>query len=325
VKILVTVYSPFDAWRIPPDQFAALQARFPRHTFVRADSDGEALAPIADADVVFGARLTPAHLAAASRLRWVHSHAAGVGAMLFPAMVDSPVVITNSSGVASVPIAEHVIALTLMMRRNLTLAWRRQGERVWAQNEFFHAGAPRTLSGARVLIVGLGSIGAATAKLAAAFGARVRAIRRHPGEPPDGVGAVLAPAALHDELPEADVVVVAAPQTKETTHLIGARELALMQDGAVLVNVSRGKLVDEQALAAELARGRLQAALDVFEHEPLDPGSPLWHSARTVITPHISGLFDGYWPAVVDLFSDNLRRFAAGEPLLNVVDKHAGY
>ena len=325
MKILVCVYSPFDAWRIPDAQVAALQERFPEHGFVRGDSDADTLARIGDADVVFGARLTPAHLAAASRLRWVHSHAAGVGAMLFPAMVASPVVMTNSSGVASVPIAEHVIALALTMLRNLPLAWRRQDERVWAQNQFFSNGAPRTLSGARVLIVGLGSIGTATAKLAAAFGAEVIGIRRHAGAPAGGVRAVVPPAALSEELPRADVVVVAAPQTAETTHLLAARELALMKDDAVLINVSRGKLVDETALAAELDKGRLLAALDVFEHEPLDSGSPLWHSRRVVITPHISGLFDGYWPAVVDLFSDNLRRFAAGEPLRNVVDKQAGY
>jgi D-2-hydroxyacid dehydrogenase (NADP+) len=325
VKILVAVYSPFDAWRIPDAQFAALQARFPEHAFVRGDSDADTLARIADADVVFGARLTPAHLAAAAQLRWVHSHAAGVGAMLFPAMVASPIVMTNSSGVASVPIAEHVIALTLTMLRNLPLAWRRQGERLWAQNEFFHDGAPRTLGGARMLIVGLGSIGAATAKLAAAFGADVTGIRRQPGVSPEGVRAVRSPSALPDELPRADIVVVAAPQTRETVHLIGARELQLMKDDAVLVNVSRGKLVDEAALAAELAKGRLHAGLDVLEHEPLDSESPLWHCPRVVVTPHISGLFDGYWPGVVDLFSDNLRRFAMGEPLLNLVDKQAGY
>lgn len=325
MRILVAVYSPFDAWRIPSAQLATLQDRFPEHGFLRADSDADMLSRIGDADIVFGARLTPAHLAAAPRLRWVHSHAAGVGAMLFPEMVAAPVVMTNSSGVASVPIAEHVIALTLMMRRRFPLACRRQREHVWAQNEYFHEGAPRTLSGARVLIVGLGSIGAAAAKLAAAFGAEVIGIRRHAGQPPAGVRAVLAPAALRDELPRADIVVIAAPLTKETTHLIGAGELATMKDEAVLVNVSRGKLVDEAALAAELAKGRVYAALDVFEHEPLDPASPLWDSPRVVITPHISGLFDGYWPAVIDLFSENLRRFAAGQPLRNVVDKELGY
>jgi phosphoglycerate dehydrogenase-like enzyme len=325
VKILVAVYSPFDAWRIPEDRFASLQAAFPEHAFVRGDSDTDTRDRIDDAEVVFGARLRPEHLAAAPRLRWVHSHAAGVGMMLFPEMVASPIVITNSRGVASVPIAEHVIAITLAVLRNLPLAWRHQAERAWGQNAFFYEGAPRTLHGARVLVVGLGSIGAATAKLAAAFGAEIVGLRRNPGAPPAGVTAVLPPSALHGELPKADVVVIAAPQTSETVHLVGARELAMMKDDAVLVNVSRGKLVDETALAAELDKGRLRAALDVFEHEPLDPESPLWHSPRVFVTPHVAGLFDGYWPAVVGIFSDNLRRYASGQPLVNVVDKHAGY
>ncbi len=325
MNVLVAIYSPFDAWRIPEDRFTSLQAAFPEHTFVRGDSDAETLARIHDAEVVFGARLRSEHLAAAPRLRWVHSHAAGVGMMLFPEMIASPVVMTNSRGVASVPIAEHVIAMTLTLLRNLPLAWRHQAARTWGQNAFFHEGAPRTLHGARVLVVGLGSIGAATARLAAAFGADVIGIRRHPGAPPDGVMAVHPPAALHDELPRADVVVIAAPQTAGTVHLIGARELEMLQDDAVLVNVSRGKLVDEAALAAELDKGRLYAALDVFEHEPLDPASPLWHSPRVVLTPHVSGLFEGYWPAVLTMFAENLRRFAMGAPLVNVVDKHAGY
>jgi phosphoglycerate dehydrogenase-like enzyme len=325
VKILVAIYSPFDAWRIPDGQFAALQRQFSRHTFVRGDSDAETLARIHDADVVFGARLRQEHLAAAQCLRWVHSHAAGVGAMLFPDMVESGILMTNSRGVASVPIAEHIICVALALLRNLPLASARQRERTWAQNEFHAEGAPRTLQGARVVIVGLGSIGVETAKLAAAFGADVVGIRRRPGAPPGGVSAVRPPSALHDELARADVVVVAAPQTADTLHLIGARELALLKDGAVLVNVSRGKLIDETALVRELDKGRLSAALDVFEHEPLDPASPLWSSPRVLITPHVSGLFDGYWPAVIGIFTDNLLRFERGRPLVNVVDKRAGY
>jgi phosphoglycerate dehydrogenase-like enzyme len=107
--------------------------------------------------------------------------------------------------------------------------------------------------------------------------------------------------------------------------MIGAAQLAAMKDSAVLVNVSRGKLIDEAALARELAKGRLRAALDVFEHEPLDPASPLWGLPNVLITPHVSGFHSGYWAIVTRMFTDNLRRFAAGEPLLNVVDKKAGY
>ena len=273
-------YSEFDVWCIPDAHVEALRGEFPAHTFVRADDDGQTLERIPDADAAFAARLRPEHIAAAQRLRWVHSAAAGVGNMLFPAMIASPIQLTNSRGIASGPIAEHVIAVALALLRDLPLAWERQREGVWAQNEFHHRPPLRTLNGARVLIVGLGSIGERTARLAAAFGAHVVGIRRHPGPPPEGVEAVFAPDRLRDELPRADVVVVAAPHTTATWQMIGERELRMLKDGAVLVNVSRGKLIDEAALARELAKGRIRAALDVFDHEPLASGSPRPRSRR---------------------------------------------
>jgi phosphoglycerate dehydrogenase-like enzyme len=247
--------------------------------------------------------------------------------MLFPEMVGSAVVMTNSRGNSSTTIAEHVIAVTLVLLRDLRLAWRRQTEKVWAQNEFDAGATIRTLRGARVLIVGLGAIGGETARLVAAFGTYVIGIRRRANGPaPPGVEAVVGPERLLDELALADVVVLSAPQTAETFHLLGERELARMKDDAVLVNVSRGKLIDERALLHALETGRLRgAALDVFEHEPLDPASPLWERRDVLITPHVSGFHAGHWPRATRLFADNLRRFAAGQPLANVVDKEAGY
>ena len=325
MKIVVALYSEFDVWCIPDAQVDALRHEFPQHAFVRADSDAETLERIGDADAAFATRLRPEHVAAAARLRWVHSAAAGVGNMLFPAMVDSAIQISNSRGIASAPIAEHVIAVALALLRDLPRAWERQRDGVWAQNEFHHRPPLRTLDGARLLVVGLGSIGMRTARLAAAFGAHVVGLRRHPGPPPDGVEAVHPPDRLHDELPRADVVVIAAPHTRETSHLVGERELAMLKDGAVLVNVSRGKLIDEGALARELEHGRIRAALDVFEHEPLASASRLWRSPHVLITPHVAGFFAGYWPATVATFAENLRRFEKGEPLVNLVDKRAGY
>ena len=327
MRILVAIYSEFRSWCIPEAQIDALRRLFPEHTFVRADSDEAVVDAIRDAEVAYSSRITRAHFAAAPRLRWVHSPAAGVGSMLFPEMVRSPVIMTNSRGNSSVTIAEHVIAVTLALLRDLPLAWQRQSEKTWAQNEFDAGVSIRTLRGARVLVVGLGSIGGETARLASAFGARVAGIRRTPGaSPPPGVDEVHSPAALWDQLPSADVVVVSAPQTTETVHLIGERELALMKKDAVLVNVSRGKLIDERALVRALQSGRLRgAALDVFEHEPLDPASPLWERRDVLITPHVSGFHADYWPEATRLFVDNLRRFVAGQPLANVVDKEAGY
>ena len=327
MTILVAVYSQFVSWCIPEEQVARLRGEFPGHTILRATSDAEALERIGDADIAFGARITPAQLAAATRLRWIHSPAAGVGNMLFPEMLTSPVVLSNSRGNSARTIAEHVIAVTLALMRDLPLAARRQVARVWAQDEFNAGASIRSLEDARVLIVGLGSIGGRTARLASAFGAHVVGVRRHvDGERPPGVAAVVPTARLHDELPLADVVVVAAPQTSETVHLIGERELALMKRDAVLVNVSRGQLIDEAALVRALAGGRLRgAALDVFEHEPLSPESPLWSREDVLITPHVSGFYAHYWRDATTLFADNLRRFIAGEPLVNPVDKTAGY
>jgi phosphoglycerate dehydrogenase-like enzyme len=327
MKVLVAIYSPIAAWCIPEAQVERLRREFPEHSFVRADTDAETSARIPDADVAFGARLRPEHLAAARRLRWIHSPAAGVGNMLFPEMIAAPVEITSSRGNSSVTIAEHVIAVTLALLRRLPLAFRRQAERRWAQNEFDAGATMRTLREARILVVGLGSIGAEAARLAAAFGAHVVGIRRRAQEPPPpGVVAVVPPDRLHDELPLADVVVVAAPHTPATIHLIGDRELAMMKRDAVLVNVSRGKLIDEPALVRALDTGRLRgAALDVFEHEPLAPDSPLWAREDVLITPHVSGFHADFWRDAVTLFADNLRRFAAGQPLANPVDKEAGY
>lgn len=327
MHIVVAIYSEFRSWCIPEAEVDRLRQMFPRHSFVRADSDEATLASIPPAEVAFSSRITPAHLAAAPQLRWVHSPAAGVGAMLFPQMIESAVLMTNSRGNSSTTIAEHVIAVTLALLRDLSLAWRRQRERVWAQNEFDAGVSMRTLRGARVLIVGLGSIGAETARLASAFGAEVIGIKRRPGsEPVEGVRAVIGPDALGSELPLADVVVLSAPQTSETWHLIGQRELEAMKKGAVLVNVSRGKLVDEAALVRALDRGGLGgAALDVFEHEPLTQDSPLWARPDVLITPHVSGFHAGYWPEATRMFAENLERFEAGQPLLNLVDKKAGY
>ena len=327
MNVLVAIYSDFRSWCIPEAQVHRLRTEFPEHTFVRADSDAEALRAIAPAEVAFSSRITREHLAAAPHLRWIHSPAAGVGAMLFPEMIESPVLMTNSRGNSSVTIAEHVLAVTLAVLRDLRLAWRRQAEREWAQNEFDAGASIRTLRGTRALVVGLGSIGAEAARLLAALGCEVIGIRRRAGSASlPGVTAVRGPEALMEQLPRADVVVLSAPQTAETWHLFSDRQFAAMKPGSVIVNVSRGKLIDEAALLRALHAGRLRgAALDVFEHEPLDPASPLWTRHDVLITPHVAGFHAGYWPEATRLFADNLRRFAAAQPLENMVDKRAGY
>jgi phosphoglycerate dehydrogenase-like enzyme len=327
VNVLVLIHSPFAMWNIPRTHVARLGREFPRHRFLHAATDGEATALIADAEAAFSAQIHREQLAAARRLRWIHSPAAGVGGMLYPEMLQRRVVITNSRGMAADTMAEHAIAVTLAMFRRLHVAVTRQVERRWAQDEIASNAPNRLVSGARVLVVGLGAIGTAAATRFAALGAHVTAVRRRPqAGAPAGVDEVAGPERLCELLPSADVVLIAAPETSQTRRLIAAPEFDAMKTDALLVNLSRGKLVDEAALIDALRSGRIGgAALDVFEHEPLAADSPLWTLPNVLITPHTSGFRRDHWDAATDLFAENLLRFEAGQPLLNVVDKENGY
>ena len=329
--ILIGIYSRFAPWNIPPAHVEWLRQQFPHHRFLYARSEEEALAVIGEADIVLTVEMRQNVLATARRLKWIHSPAAGLGAMLFPAMVDSPVVITNSRGLSADTIAEHVLLVVLAMFRKLPQCVAGQRSREWTQPAI--AGGPpiRTIAGSRVLIVGLGAIGTATGQRLAALSARIDAVRRRPDAPrPPWIDQVVSPEHLVELLPTADVVVLAAPQTPATRHLVGRRELDAMRTGSLLVNVSRGALVDEPALvdalsAPDATRRLAGAALDVFEREPLPADSRLWSLPNVLITPHIAGLRPDHWSAVTSLFADNLRRFDNGQALVNVVDKMAGY
>jgi phosphoglycerate dehydrogenase-like enzyme len=326
VIILIHVHSPFAIWNIPASHVARLRELFPAHEFVVSTDDGAGLRLIPQAEVAFSSQITRGQFVAARRLRWIHSPSVGIGGMLFPELLASPVVLTNSRGMAADTMAEHVLAVTLALFRRLPLAWQSQAAREWSQDAIGLAGT-RTISGSHVLVVGLGAIGTAVATRMAALGAEVIGIRRRDEAPrPAAVARVGTPAQLLELLPSADVVVISAPHTRETRCLIGARELSTMSRDAILVNVSRGQLIDEHALAGALAEKRIAgAALDVFNDEPLPPESPFWTLPNVLITPHTSGFRPDHWDAAIALFAENLRRFEAGRPLLNVVDKHAGY
>jgi len=176
-------------------------------------------------------------------------------------------------------------------------------------------------------IVGLGSIGLEISQAASGFGMRVWAIRKRIDEPkPSFVERILPPDRLNELLASSDVVVLSAPLTPQTRQLINADTLAMMKRGAFLINIGRGRLIDDEAVAAALRSGHLGgAALDVFTREPLDPSSPFWDLPNVIVTPHMSGAMEDYWTPLVGLFAENLRRFERGDELLNVVDKTAGY
>ena len=302
-----------------------------------SDGDGprepsrESLDAIRDAEAYFGFGIPKPLFLAGKRLRWVHSAAAGVGNALFPEMLASDVQLTNSAGVHAIPIAEYVVGGVLHFFRGLDVAAEQQRERKW-DKQFFtsHETPVREFGGAHVLILGAGGIGREVAKRLAALGAECVGIRRHPeqGVPADaGFVRVAALRDLDRELVHADVVVLAIPLTKETAGVMNAHRLNMLKPSAILVNVSRGQLVDEDALAEVLRQGRLRGAvLDVFREEPLASTSPLWQLRSALLTPHISPVSPGrFWPRALELFCDNWRRYDRGEPLRNLVDKRAGY
>ncbi len=323
LKIVVAVFGD-PVWSLPPAEVDRLRLAFPHHDFTHAQDEEALAAAMPEADVALSTRIDAPLLAIAPRLCWVQSPAAGVGRMMTPAMRASKVIVTNTRGVHAVPIAEHVIGVTIALARHLHTAIRNQASCSWskpAMDSF------TTLSGRRMGIVGLGAIGSAVAERAGALGMKVSGLRRS-GAPVTiaAVDRIYGREGLAGLLAESDVVVVSAPSTPETSGLIGARELRQMKPTAFLINVARGRLLREAEVAEELGRGTIAgAALDVFDHEPLDPSSPLWRLPNVIITPHTSAFSPDYWRAAVDLFADNLRRFETGQPLLNVVDKIAGY
>ncbi|MBY0398064.1 MAG: D-2-hydroxyacid dehydrogenase, partial [Thermoleophilia bacterium] len=272
-------------------------------------------------------------LARAPRLTWVHSATSGVERALTPAARERGIVVTNARGVFTRPIAEHVLMLILTISRRLPQLLELQRERTWQPLQGVEL---RELT---VGIVGYGSIGRAVASLAGAFGSRVIALRRNPDGPPVQPSAagddfpfqpaperIVGPDRLHDLLAASDFVILAAPLTPETDGLIDDAALAAMRPDAWLINVARGRLVDDRALLRALREGRIGgAALDAFREEPLPSSSPFYDLPNVIVTPHTAWSSARVLDRSIELFCDNLRRFAAGQPLRNVVDPEAGY
>jgi phosphoglycerate dehydrogenase-like enzyme len=284
---------------------------------------------VRDAEVYCGFGIPREVFAASDRLRWVHSGAAGVAGSLYPEMLESDVIFTNSAGTHGIPVAEHAVAMMFYFARGLDQveASRRRG-RLWDRDRVSGAPGPvgelfRSVAG----IIGYGGIGREVGRQAKGLGMQVWAMKRNPGEQlPEHVDRVFGPEGLRELLGGSDYVVITVPHTPETDGLIGAAELSAMKDGAVLVNVSRGRIIDEDALIEALREGRIRGAgLDVFREEPLPRASPLWDLDNVCITPHTGGVSPRFWERETELILENTRRYLAGEPLLNVVDKQAGY
>lgn len=329
-------------WTLTKDAEQRIRDEAPRGWeiyFVRAqtssDGDGprgssdEVLAEIPNADVYLGFGIPRPLFLAGKRLRWVHSAAAGVGNALYPEMVSSNVILTNSAGVHAIPIAEYIVTGVLYFFRGLDIAVDQQRRPVWDKRPFVGDGSPlREVGGACVLIVGAGGIGSEAARRLSALGARCVGVRRRASlGAPEGFDRIVAFDAIDSEIASADVVVLAAPLTAQTRGLLNAQRLDLLKRSAIVINVARGALLDESALIDRLRSGRIRgAALDVFQEEPLASDSPLWQLRSALVTPHVSPVSPGrFWTRELDLFLDNWQRFVQGQPLRNVVDKQAGY
>ena len=331
-------------WTITPTAVAQLRAALPPRDWelvqltapTSSIGDGrgaseEALSAVASAEVYAGFGFPRELLLAAAKggkLRWVHTGSAGVRSLLYPEMLASDVVLTNSAGIHAHPMAETVIALALHFARGLDFAVQSQAQGVWDQSAFESTNSPiAELQDLTLGILGYGGVGREVGRLAHVLGMRVLATRRTAmtNDPHAEVIVGDAPG-LQRVMREPDIVVIAMPSTAETRGMIGARELALMKPGAVLINVARGNIVVERDLIAVLERGAIRGAgLDVFEHEPLPAASPLWRLPNVLVLPHISGTTTRFWEREAELIVDNIGRYLQGLPLRNMVDKVRGY
>lgn len=327
MKLLIFVHHPFDLWCAPTWYSERLRRDFPQINVVHLHDYKRVDAEIPDAEIAITWSIRPEQIKAAKKLRWIHSPAAAVHTLIFPELINSNIQITNAREVHGPVVAEHVIAQIFALAKKIPDAVRLQQEHEWGQQRMWdELPRVREVAGATVGLIGLGSIGRAVAKSAKALGMRVIAAREHPEKGSEGADAVFGPEQINEIFRQADYVVLAAPITAATNALANAERLALMKPGACLINVGRGALVDEMALAAALREKRIDAAaLDVFPKEPLAPESPLWDVPNLLITPHTAALTDKIWERHYMLFSENLRRYLAGQPLLGLVNKRMGY
>lgn len=277
-----------------------------------------------EADILFGwdfrAKTLETHWPSARRLKWIHWAGAGVDAAMFPRLVQSEVQLTNAKGIFDDAMAEYVLGLVLSMAKGFPRTYHSQIEKLWDYR------CNESIANKTALIVGAGSIGRAIGRKLGAMDMKLSAIARSPRENDPIFGQVHGIKDLAILLPHADYVINITPATPDTHLLFGEKEFSLMKSQARFINVGRGISVDESALVQALEKAQIaEAALDVYQTEPLPEHSPLWSTKNLIISPHMSGDIDNYEQLMVDQFIDNLKRFLNDEPLFNVVDKHKGY
>ncbi|HEV2289693.1 MAG TPA: D-2-hydroxyacid dehydrogenase [Candidatus Acidoferrales bacterium] len=326
-KLLISIWHKFALWRPPQDFGAKINARWPKMRVVHLPTGENVDRELPDTDILVGYSLRKEQFHLARKLKWIHSTAAGVNQLMYPELRESGIVLTNARGIHAQPMAEHILGAILAMARRFPDAFRYQSEARWAQQEIWDAKLrPLELKGRVLLIVGFGSIGHELARRIHPMGMRVWGVTRS-GQGDAALAERILPVAdLASALPQADFIVLAAPETHETKQMIGAKELAQMKRTAYFINVARGTLVDEAALTHSLLTHAIAgAALDVTAEEPLPPESPLWKLDNVFITPHVSAASEQMWERQTKLLMDNLVRWFTGQELRNRVDLSRGY
>lgn len=319
----------YDAGDVSEDQISRIHTLSPDAEILITQDRAEIEAALPEIEIA--ARRFPHDLIArATNLRWLQQWGAGADWLLrHPEITDRDLILTNASGVHSIQITEHILALLLAFARQLQHAVRAQLRHEWRRptGEDFFAGQPFfELAGKTMLLIGVGAIGERTAKVAAAMGVHVLGVRRDSARTTPYVDEMYGPDQLLSILPRADFVVLTVPLTRETRGMIGAQELQAIKPSAYVVNIGRGGTIQEGALIRALQEGWIAGAgLDVFETEPLPSDSPLWDMENVIVTAHYAGLTPHYEERAMAIFVDNLERYCAGKPMRNVVDKRVGY
>ena len=327
--LLLNVDSHRALWNLPEGTVEEIGARFPGIEVLKTSEKQPLRAAIAQADILYTWNLPREVFPLAKSLQWVHTPGAGVDHLLYPAFVQSDVLLTNSRGIAGDAMADHAFSMILALARRLPDAVRFQVQHRWGQEVLWTTPPPPSALAGKVLgIVGLGGVGVQLAARARAFGMTVVATRRSAAKKPATIAKVHTPDELPELLAESDYVVLCPPLTPQTRGMIGRKELRRMKKTAYLVNVGRGELVQDAAIIHALREGWIAgAALDVFGTEPLPRNSVFWNLPGLLITPHYAGTYPEHVARATALFLKNLKVFLTGKRsrLENLVDKSRGY
>ena len=307
--------------KLPDKELAALKQDFSDSELRQGEDAGRDPIWLSQVDAVFTEEIVPdALIQQMTHLRWLHVTRGGVNAYLTSSVKTRPIQVTGSKGIHGTAFSEFALACIFTLAKKLPDAIAAQSQKQWQTFQ------PVEVEGKTVGIVGLGNVGLTLARKAKALGMRVLATKRNPGAAPDFVDELGGPGFLPTLMAQADFIVLLLASVPSTFNIIGEKELRLLKPSAYLVNLTGGRAVEEKLLVRALKEKWFAGAmLDAFERQPLPQESELWNLPNVIITPRIAGITSEKWPALLPVFKDNLRRFLAGEPLLNVVDKEMGY